>query len=137
MNIAQYIYDTCLQYGVNDNIARLAVAQASFETFRFTSAIFKENNNAFGYKYVGQKLATGENRGHATYKNLHDSVLEWVLYWNRRRSEKPFPLVIYTTDVFAEYLKSVNYYEAPLSVYSNGLALHYREIWGEEPKNFI
>lgn len=60
----------------------VVLAQATWESGHFGSDIFKENNNLFGMKKpaVRKTLATGENRGHATYKNWVDSVKDYKLF---------------------------------------------------------
>ena len=53
-------------------------AQAMHETGNFTSPIFKENNNLFGIKKSREgKYQTGVNRGHATYKNVYQSIYDY------------------------------------------------------------
>ena len=60
----------------------IALAQAVLESGHFDSDIFRENNNLFGMKKpsVRKTVATGENRGHATYKNWVDSVKDYKLF---------------------------------------------------------
>ena len=60
----------------------VVLAQATWETGHFDSDIFKENNNLFGMKKptVRKTLATGVNRGHATYNNWVDSVKDYKLF---------------------------------------------------------
>jgi len=59
----------------------LIVGQAALETGNFTSAILRENRNLFGLKLpkVRPTLATGENRGHATFSTVEDSVRDYIL----------------------------------------------------------
>ena len=61
--------------------AAVIVGQALLETGNFTSAVFTENNNAFGLKLPSQRptLATGENRGHATFNSVADSVVDYAM----------------------------------------------------------
>jgi hypothetical protein len=60
----------------------IVLAQATWESGHFKSDIFKENNNLFGMKKpsVRKTLATGENRGHATFKNWVDSVIDYKMF---------------------------------------------------------
>jgi len=60
----------------------IVLAQATLESGHFKSDIFKENNNLFGMKKpsVRKTLATGENRGHATFKNWVDSVIDYKMF---------------------------------------------------------
>lgn len=60
---------------------KLIYAQAVHETGRFTSDIFRESNNLFGMKLPSRRktTATGENRGHATFKNWWASIWDYFL----------------------------------------------------------
>ena len=60
----------------------IVLAQAVLESGHFDSDIFKENNNLFGMKQpsVRKTLATGKNRGHATFKNWVDSVRDYKMF---------------------------------------------------------
>lgn len=57
------------------------VAQAALETGTFTSAIFRENNNAFGLKEprIRPTTATGTNRGHATFASVDECITDYFL----------------------------------------------------------
>ena len=52
------IYYTAIKNGFTDVSAKLIVAQARLESANYTSNVFKNNNNAFGMKFIGQKYAT-------------------------------------------------------------------------------
>lgn len=60
----------------------IVLAQAVLESGHFGSAIFLDNNNLFGMKKpsVRKTLATGENRGHATFRNWVDSVIDYKMF---------------------------------------------------------
>lgn len=60
----------------------VALSQARLETGNFTSAIFKENHNLFGMKMAEMRptSATGIKRGHASYNNWKESVVDYALY---------------------------------------------------------
>ena len=60
----------------------VALSQARLETGNFTSAIFKENNNLFGMKMAELRptSAIGINRGHASYSNWKESVVDYALF---------------------------------------------------------
>lgn len=55
----------------------LVYAQAYHETGGFKSPIFKENKNLFGMKVNSRKFDKGENRGHAVYYSLSDSIKDY------------------------------------------------------------
>ncbi|SKB76253.1 glucosaminidase domain-containing protein [Daejeonella lutea] len=60
----------------------VALSQARLETGNFTSDIFKENHNLFGMKMAELRptSAIGINRGHASYSNWKESVVDYALY---------------------------------------------------------
>jgi uncharacterized FlgJ-related protein len=57
MNYDQTIYDIAVKNGFTPQAAKLIIGQARVESANYTSQVFKNNNNMFGMKYVGQKLA--------------------------------------------------------------------------------
>jgi uncharacterized FlgJ-related protein len=60
-------------------------AQAVLESGHFKSTVFKSNNNLFGMKYpkVRETLATGSNRGYATFYSWKDSVKDYKMWQDR------------------------------------------------------
>lgn len=54
----QIIYDVARKNGYNDNVAKIIVAQARFESADYNSNVFRNNLNTSGMKYIGQPLAT-------------------------------------------------------------------------------
>lgn len=54
----QLIYDGAIAGGFTPTSAKFLVAQSRLETYHYTSAVFKANNNLFGMKFIGQPLAT-------------------------------------------------------------------------------
>lgn len=60
----------------------VALSQARLETGNFTSAIFKENHNLFGMKMAELRptSAIGIKRGHASYTNWKESVVDYALF---------------------------------------------------------
>lgn len=91
----------------------LIYSQAVHETGNFTSAIYKENNNLFGMKQarVRENTATGENRGHATYNSLFDSVIDYILRQkNFNIKAQLFQTEIYINDTFnSGYAEDTSY----------------------------
>jgi hypothetical protein len=56
----------------------ICLAQMYHETNHLKSDIFLENNNGFGFKCsISRTYCKGENRGHAVYKDLSDSILDY------------------------------------------------------------
>lgn len=58
MNYDQEIYKVALENGFTPTSAKFVVAQAKLESANYTSNVFKNNNNMFGMKFVGQANAT-------------------------------------------------------------------------------
>jgi hypothetical protein len=94
-------------YGFGSISSKLIYAQSAHETGNFTSKVFEENNNLFGMRQakVRKNFATGTNRGHATYKNLYDSVRD---YFER---QKNFRISSGNDAAFVDSTVSSNYAE--------------------------
>ena len=88
----------------------IVYAQAVQETGRFTSTIFKENNNLFGMKVANQRCTTnqGVSRGHAKYNTWTDSVIDYAMYQSKYTSR-------FTREQYFQYLEKY-YAEDPTYV---------------------
>ena len=97
------------------------VSVSAFETGDFKSPVLVENNNLFGMKLPKKRptTATGENRGHATYNSLTDSIVDFYL-WHRYVN---FPEVNRLRR-FIRAMKDRSYFEADFNHYLKG-ASHY------------
>lgn len=136
----QLIYNNAIKNGMPANLAKLIVAQAKLETNNYSSAVFKANNNLFGYKFVGQSIATkgtpapkSEGDNYAKYKNLENSVLELCNWIKRRVKEGIFPADLTTITTPAQYaalLKKKGYFGVSVVHYANGLQRYFRGIAG-------
>lgn len=127
------IYNQAKKMGINDTLARLIVAQARHETNDYKSRLFNVSNNAFGYKYVGQKKwANGESpvsppkseglTGYANYPSVEYSVGELVDWLRRREKNGLFTLDNLTnSQIFADSLKRGGYYGDTIPNYTRGL----------------
>lgn len=93
--IDRLIFQQVVRAGYSPLVAANVAAQARLETADYTSNVFRQNNNLFGYKYVNQRGATqgtpvpGNERStgpkfYAKYQTLAASVDE-LLAWIRRR----------------------------------------------------
>ena len=123
-----YIMSLLLREGFTEDMAKLIVAQAGFETGNFTSVIFKENNNLFGMKLakVRKTTAIGENRGHAVYRNLEECVKDYWLY-----SRALGYLSNYSSIVnFVRALVQKKYFEAKPEDYQKGVEVYYKKYFG-------
>jgi len=94
-------------------------AKAMHETGRFTSAIFRENNNLFGMKQPTQRqtLATGTARGHATFRTYHENMIDYIYYLRNFRNN---PNDFRTLRGWLQRLKNDLYYEDTFANYSRG-----------------
>lgn len=116
--------------GLPVTLANLVTAQARHESANFTSDLFRDDNNAFGYDYTGNANQLGPSmRSHggsfyakyATIENSVDEVVDWIY---RRVREGKFPAnleMIQSPNDYATLLKNAGYYEDNVSNYQNGL----------------
>lgn len=60
----------------------IVLNQAVIESGNFSSKVFKENNNMFGFKQAYKRPNTqiGVNRGYAVYKDWQECVIDYALY---------------------------------------------------------
>lgn len=67
---------------LNFPFPNIVYAQAILESNRFTSSIFKENNNIFGMRLATQRItsAKGENNTYAYYSHWTESLIDYALY---------------------------------------------------------
>ena len=138
------IYSVATSNGIPRNMALLLVSQSKHETANFSSNVFWDNKNMFGYKFVkGAKyqLSAGristEGDPYAKYESYTNSILELVAYLKRRVAENKFPPLeqITTSQQYAELLKKVGYYGDPLTVYLNGLKRFFNSDIGRNSGN--
>jgi uncharacterized FlgJ-related protein len=140
MTYDERIFSQATSEGIPTILATIIVAMARHETGNYTSAAFKQCNNCFGYKYVGQATAAGEcvvvsSEGDpfAGYNSIEGSVHELVLWIKRRQAEGKFPQdlsTINTPDKFASLLKASNYYGDTVTNYTNRLIYWLQQIGG-------
>jgi uncharacterized FlgJ-related protein len=134
MDYGQVIYTTLLNDGIPPNLANIMTAQSKFESANYTSNVFLNCNNAFGYKYEGQAIAEScnispEGDSYAGYDNVEDSAHEIAAWIGRRIAEGNFPADLRTITTPAQYailLKQSGYFGAPLDVYTNGLTRFFK-----------
>lgn len=128
--IEERIFTQALKDQMPHQLALLIVAQAKHETNNFASNVFKTCNNAFGYKYVGQKLSTGrctgspEGNSYAKYASIEDSTREVTGWIKRRQKEGKFPANLHTIQTarqYADLLKKAGYYGDTVTNYTAGL----------------
>jgi flagellum-specific peptidoglycan hydrolase FlgJ len=88
----------------------IVLAQAKLESGRFKSRIFRENHNLFGMKLpkIRKTLATGKNRGYATFKDWKSSVNDYKL-WQDRMIKKGKTKAEYYTYLQKNYAENEQY----------------------------
>jgi len=130
IDFSRLIFDKARSNGMPVDLANFIVGQAAHESANFTSPVFKDCKNFFGYKYRGQKIAAGSCRKspegdyYAFYSTLEDSITEITDWIKRRQAEGRFPqdlTSIRTAERYAQLLKDSDYYGDPVSVYATGI----------------
>lgn len=127
--LTRFIYGQARAGGLPSALSNLVVAQARHETADFTSNVFRNCKNFFGYKYVGQSGAASctqapEGGSYAIYPELAGSVNELIAWIRRRQNDGTFPKDLSTITTAAQYaqlLKGAGYYGDPVAVYAAGL----------------
>lgn len=119
-NYQQLVFDTAKACGLNDEQARLIVAQAQHESADFTSHVFNTDNNLFGMKVPSvrsKKYIAGPSKiirasegatPYAHYDSVSNSVKDLILSWHAYN--KTDWTKIHTAEQYAAYLKSKGYY---------------------------
>lgn len=122
------VFNAGIAGGMPNTVASLLVAQAKHESANFTSSVYRNNNNAFGYKYVGQSGAmkgtvSPEGDYYARYVSLYSSATEVVNWWKRRIKEGKVKSWqdISTPESYSLALKTCGYYGDSVSNYLAGL----------------
>jgi len=139
MDAAQIIYTTVKGAGIPDPLAGLIVAQARHETADFTSPVFRQCSNAFGYKAVFNAVPcvdSPEGNDYEKYPSVKDSALEIAAWIKRRQVDGSFPAdltTVATPERYAYLLKISGYYGDTIENYTNGL---YR-FWSEHKAPII
>lgn len=140
----QKIKDQALSMGVPAQVIPMIQAQARTETADYTSNVFKNLNNAFGYKYVGQKKwaagsgssapatdAQGNADGgiYARYKSVEDSTGELVDWLYRRQRDGYFNVADLTDpETYAQGLKDADYYGVSWQQYADSMLAKLKKI---------
>lgn len=124
MNSQQQIFNEVKRYNFPTALANLIAAQAAHETGNFTSAIFLDCNNAFGYKSVTSATNCNLHPTYKAYSTVEQSADEIVNWIQRRQSEGNFPSdlsTIQTPEDYAYYLKYNGYFEDTAANYAAGI----------------
>jgi uncharacterized FlgJ-related protein len=130
MAFQEVIYQTLIDQKIPPTLAKIVTAQSQYESGNYTSNVFKTDNNAFGYKYVGQKIATrglpspaSEGDNYAHYNSVADSAKEIANWLKRRHKEGKLPALeaITTPAQYSKLIKAAGYYGASENTYTKGI----------------
>lgn len=142
----QTIYQMAVEEGFTPTAAKFVVAQARLESADYGSNVFKNNNNMYGMKYVGQSLAergtaapaserscnlTCDRDYYAKYDTPVDSARDVLqrLYRITRSGVTFDQLANASTPAeFSQLLKQRGYYGATVDHYTNLLNSKLRKI---------
>jgi hypothetical protein len=114
--------------GIPQTLAQIVTAQSQHESANYSSNVFTNAKNAFGYKYyAGSPYQSGNFEGYAMYSSINDSVNEIIDYLYRRQADGSFPdlSTITTPDQYANLLKNAGpgaYFEDTVLNYASGIA---------------
>jgi hypothetical protein len=115
------VYNLLLAFGFNPLLAKFITAQAAHESANFTSLIFKQNNNCFGYGYNYKGGDRTMKSNYFYYESLEDCVADYTNYW----SKEDFPNFDSVSN-FVAALSQKNYFTASQSEYENGVTHFYQ-----------
>ena len=123
MTNEQKVYSTALNNNIPGPLALLIVAQSKHESNDYTSAVFLDCNNSFGYKALNASQSCPLHPDYKKYSNIEESTLEIVNWIGRRLNEGNFPPLdeITTAEQYAQLLKDNGYYGDSVYNYTNGL----------------
>lgn len=124
MTLEETIFNTAISQGMPVDLANLIVAQARHETGNFTSAVFRDCNNAFGYSAINSAVACPGHAFYKAYGSVQDSTIEVCNWIKRRLAEGKFPDLntIKSPAEYANLLKAAGYYEDNPVNYAAGLS---------------
>lgn len=121
------IKDGLTEKGVTDeNFIRLVVAQASFESNRFDSAVYIGNNNAFGMRHPSVRPTTSlgdtNKDGYANYNSLRESAIDYYLWTEYNHLPVSYGGHEYKNiQDFCGKLKAKGYFEDNITHYIKGV----------------
>jgi flagellum-specific peptidoglycan hydrolase FlgJ len=153
--IDQLIYNTALDNGYSNEAAKLITAQARLESADYTSNVFKQNNNMYGMKFVGQSYATKgtlapyQERSakcksnficvnsdyYAKYQTPADSIKDTIIRLYSKNIQGIIPgqlKAAKTAKEFAELLKQRGYFGITAAAYEKGLTAKLKKIQVKE-----
>jgi uncharacterized FlgJ-related protein len=125
-NVSKMYYKVFLQYP-HSQAAKLIASIAGFESGNFDSYVYINNNNAFGLRMpkVRKTTAIEDRGGYAYYKNLSDSISDFILWFKQYDKE---PKSFKNVNEIVTFMKSKNYFEGDKTKYAKGVSTYYNSI---------
>lgn len=146
MNNDKIIYDIAIANGFTPKSALFVIAQSRLESSDYKSNVYKNNNNGFGMKFIGQPLATkgtlvpvservrpitANINYYAKYNTFQDSVKDAVqrLFNITKNGVTPQMLKNATTSVeYANLQKTRGYFGGTALAYSKMINAKMKKI---------
>lgn len=123
----QVIYNEAIAQGTPAAVALNIVAQARHESGNYSSPLFLNYNNAFGYNYSTSSLnapyqlgpATGSYAAYASLSDSVDNLVAW-LTWHINRGDFAWSDLV-DADSYATTIRQYGYYTDLVDNYINGM----------------
>jgi hypothetical protein len=117
------VYTACISQGIPRALALLITAQSKHESANYTSSVFLDCNNSFGYKAVYGAPSCSGHSDYKYYPNIEASAIEVCGWLKRRVADGSFPPLntISDPDNYAALLKNAGYYGDTVSNYAAGI----------------
>lgn len=114
------VYSAAIADGMPPALALLIVAQSKHESDNYTSPLFLDCKNAFGYGYG---VATCNGHPYKGYYSIVESTHEVTAWIKRRLAEGNFPPLsqVTTPQQYAQLLNDNGYYTDSIEHYAAGL----------------
>ena len=127
-NTGHRVYNLLQLNGFDAVTAKIITAQAAHETANFTSEVFLQNNNLFGFRRAAPypTFSKGLKNSYSDYENIEDSIKDFTLYYREFRYPKVFLSVF--SYVMAIYQKG--YFEDDPEKYARGVSHFYKLYFG-------
>ena len=102
-------------------LALLIVAQSKHETQNYTSPVFLDCNNAFGFGYMVNTCSTHNYKGYSSVIDNTYDITSWI---NQNFSAADIASAT-TPAAYAQLLSNYNYYTDTVANYTAGLQQYY------------
>jgi uncharacterized FlgJ-related protein len=130
----QIIYNTLVENGVCDEMAKIIVAQAKHESASFNSKLFRKTNNPFGMMHPTRRQTTSKGtlamfdhtttKKFAVYDDIQCATLDYIYYMDTFHYPKDFTSI----KSYVSFLKKKRYFEADEALYLNAVRTHYKKL---------